>query len=334
MGQTAGMGDVLSSGPDRPPWRPPRKLTAAAAVVALSAALVAGIMTVSGPDESAPAAPENSSPPSPSGSAPAAGPDAVVKAGQTPGLVITGLPLPRGATLIKRDRRAYAGPSTVVLRRSGGSLGRQGVVVTFPVPAPSGGQPVRVGRVWAKAHEREIVWPAGGSYARVRGDLPQSELITLAAATSVVSGRPEVQAPPGLSVVATGTLRPSYIHEVRYSSSETGEADELSGGLTFTGVARCGGLEDQLYATGVRAAGTVKGKPAVVTGAFGGNGALAWEPAPGVVAYIGYSGGQLDEGAVAALHRLAARARLLSPAQWQATGPATSDQIDYTAPPP
>ncbi|MEU1191360.1 hypothetical protein [Streptomyces sp. NPDC005859] len=322
------MGDVLSSGPDRPPWRPPRRLITAAAAVALSAALVVGIVAVSGSDEKTPAAPLNSSSPSPSGSAFPDGPDAITRAGQTPGLVITGLPLPRNATLIKRDRRAYEGPSTVVLRRSDGSLGRHGAVVTYPVPRPQGGRPVHVGSVSGRALEREITWPVGGSYARVRGDLPQSELIAVAAAVGVVSGRPEVDPPPGLSVTATGTSRPSSIHEARYSSRETGEADELSGGLTFTGVARCGGLEDQLYVTRVQTAGTVHGKPAVVTSAFGGNGALAWEPVPGVVAYIGYSGAQLDEGAVAALRRLAARARLLSPEQWQATGPTTSDQTN------
>jgi hypothetical protein len=135
--------------------------------------------------------------------------------------------------------------------------------------------------------------------------------MAVAAATIIVSGRPEVEPPPGLSVTATGTSRPPHIYEARYSSTETGEANELSGGLTFTGVARCGGLEDQLYATHVQTAGTVHGKPAVITSAFGGNGAA-----------------QLDEGAVAALRRLAARTRLLSPVQWQATGPTTSDQAN------
>ncbi|WP_328457749.1 hypothetical protein OG780_43240 [Streptomyces sp. NBC_00386] len=72
----------------------------------------------------------------------------------------------------------------------------------------------------------------------------------------------------------------------------------------------------------------MNGKPAIITSAFGGNGTLAWEPMPGVVAYIGYSGAQLDKGAIAALRRLAARTRLLSPEQWQATSPTTSDQIN------
>lgn len=322
------MGDVLSGGSDRPPWRPSRRLIAAAAAVALSAALVVGIVAVSGPDEQAPAAPVSSSSASPSGRAFPDGPDSTVRAGQTPGMVITGLPLTQGATLIRRDRRADAGPLTVVVRRSDGSLGLHGAVVTFPVPAPTGGRPVLVGSVSGRTLEREITWPVGGSYARVRGDLPQSELLAVAAATSVASGRPEVESPPGLSVTATGTSRPTYIHEARYSSAGTGEVDELSGGLTFTGVARCGGLEDQLYAARVQTAGTVNGKPAIITSAFGGNGALVWEPVPGVVAYIGYSGAQLDKGAIAALRRLAARTRLLSPEQWQATSPTTSDQIN------
>ncbi|MEH0541746.1 hypothetical protein QA802_01215 [Streptomyces sp. B21-105] len=304
-------------------------LLAAAAVVS-SAAVVMAVVAVNGPDGRGPRAPESPSAAASSGSAFPHGPDAPVGAGQTPGLVIAGIPLPRGATLIKRDRSAGAGPWTVVLRRSdgSGSLGRHGAVVTFPVAAPSAGRPVRVGGVSGRASAREITWPVEGSYARVRGDLPRSELIAVAAATRVASGRPRVVAPRGLSVTATDTLWPAHMNETRYSSRATGETDELSGGLTFTGVARCGGFEDALYATGVRAAGTVHGRPAVLTSAFGGNGALAWEPAPGVVAYVGYSGAQLDQGAVDALRRLAERTRLLSPGQWRATGPWTSDQTN------
>lgn len=294
--------------------------------MALAAALVAGIVSVSRSDDKDPAAAGSPPPPSPSGSPFPGGADAVVGAGQTPGLVIAGLPLPRGATLIKHDRTAHAGPWTVVVRRAGGSLGRHGAVVTFPVAAPSGGRPVRVGDVSGRAREHEITWPLAGSYARVRGDLPRSDLTAVAAGTGVVSGRPAVDPPPGLSVASEGVSRPVDLLEARYGSKTTGESGELSGGLTFTGVARCGGLEDGLYAAPVRTAGTVHGKPAVVTSALGGNGALVWEPAPGVVAYVGYSGASLDDGAVAALRRLAARTRLLTPGQWRATAPATSDQ--------
>ncbi|MET7451377.1 hypothetical protein ABZT03_05635 [Streptomyces sp. NPDC005574] len=247
--------------------------------------------------------------------------------------MITGVPLAEGATLTRRDRAAQAGPSTVVVRHPDGSLGRHGAVVTFPVAAPEEGRSVRVGAASGRALAHEITWPVGGSYARVRGDLPRPELVAVAAATDVVSGRPHIDPPTGLSVKATGTSRAPFVNEARYHSKDTGEADALSGGLTFAGVARCGGLEDQLYAGRVETAGTVDGRSAVVTSAFGGNGALAWEAAPGVVAYVGYSGAQLDEGAIAALHRLAARTRLLSPEQWQATSPATGDQSnDFSRP--
>ncbi|MEU4876030.1 hypothetical protein [Streptomyces sp. NPDC021608] len=42
------MEDVLGGGPDRPPWRPSRRLVVVTAASALSAALVAGIVTVGG----------------------------------------------------------------------------------------------------------------------------------------------------------------------------------------------------------------------------------------------------------------------------------------------
>jgi hypothetical protein len=61
---------------------------------------------------------------------------------------------------------------------------------------------------------------------------------------------------------------------------------------------------------------------------FGGNGTLAWEPTPGLVAYVGYSGAPLDDKAITALQRLAARARALTSTQWQAINPQTIDQTN------
>jgi hypothetical protein len=69
-----------------------------------------------------------------------------------------------------------------------------------------------------------------------------------------------------------------------------------------------GGFEDQIYAVHTDTGGLVNGKPAVVSSVFGGNGTLAWEPTPGLVAYVGYSGAPLDDKAITALQRLAARA--------------------------
>jgi hypothetical protein len=91
---------------------------------------------------------------------------------------------------------------------------------------------------------------------------------------------------------------------------------------------RGGGFEDQMYLAQPTPAGEIGGRPVVLTTVFGGNGALAWEPAPGVVAYVGYSGGQLSDAAVAGLMRLAARARALTDAQWRAIGPQTVDQTN------
>jgi hypothetical protein len=137
-----------------------------------------------------------------------------------------------------------------------------------------------------------------------------------------------VEPPPGLSVTATGPSRPRDLREVRYRSHDVGETSALSDGLTYTGVVRCGGFEDRLYVAKARAAGTVHGRPAVVTSSLSGDGLLAWEPAPGVVAYVGYSGAPLTARAVAALHRIAERTRLLSTRQWRTTGSQTTDGIN------
>jgi len=65
-----------------------------------------------------------------------------------------------------------------------------------------------------------------------------------------------------------------------------------------------------------------------VSPVFGGNATIAWKPSPGVVAYVGYSGAQLDGKAIAALRRLAGRARALTNTQWQALNPQTIDQTN------
>lgn len=101
----------------------------------------------------------------------------------------------------------------------------------------------------------------------------------------------------------------------------------LGNALVFIDVSSGGGgPEDTLFTQQVTPSGTVGSQPAVLTNAFGGNGGLAWQPAPGMVAYLGYSGGVLDRQAVAALHCLAARARLVGPAEWRATHPQVMSQ--------
>jgi hypothetical protein len=211
----------------------------------------------------------------------------------------------------------------VVVRRPGGSLGRHGAVVTYPFPAPPGrdsGELVNIAGVTGVASDGAVVWPLAGGYARVRGDLSGAELVALAAGTGVVDGRPVVRPPAGLTVVAAGPYRPPVIHEIRYGSAALGEQIALGNGLVYTGVAGGGGFEDRLYALH---AGQDTRRPGVVSSVLGGNGTLAWEPAPGIVAYVGYSGAPLTPAAAAALERLARRTRLLTAAEWRAIHPQT-----------
>jgi hypothetical protein len=65
--------------------------------------------------------------------------------------------------------------------------------------------------------------------------------------------------------------------------------------------------------------GDVRGRPARLTSIVGGGAAVTWELAPGVVAYVGYSGVNPDPAAVGTLLELAARARAIDVTQWGAT---------------
>jgi hypothetical protein len=185
-----------------------------------------------------------------------------------------------------------------------------------------------VGGVAGTADAATITWPLAGAHARVRGDLGEPDLIAIAAGTTVVTGRPVVRPPGGYAVVTSGPYRSPTIHQLRTGSSVVGEQAALGDGLTYTGVASGGGFEDQLYVVPTRDGGRVGGRPAVVSSLFGGNATIAWEPAPGLVAYVGYSGAELDADAVAALRRLAGRVRTLTDAQWRALDPQTIDQVN------
>ncbi|GIF47558.1 hypothetical protein Afe04nite_20970 [Asanoa ferruginea] len=81
-----------------------------------------------------------------------------------------------------------------------------------------------------------------------------------------------------------------------------------------------------IYCGDAPADSTSLGRPSFVSPVFGSNGTVAWEPVPGLVAYVGYSGAELNDAAVTALQRLAVRARLLNGSQWQSTGPFTANQ--------
>ena len=66
---------------------------------------------------------------------------------------------------------------------------------------------------------------------------------------------------------------------------------------------------------------SVNGHPAVVSDANGSNASISWELAPGVIAYISYSGLQLTDMAVTALVGLANQTHPLSSVEWTAINP-------------
>jgi hypothetical protein len=239
-----------------------------------------------------------------------AGPDAPVGKDETPGLLIDGS---TSALLNRVDRTAPKGPWSVTVRRTDGSLGRHSAVVTFPVPkAVDQGGP--------------FLWPLGGGFARIRGDLSFAELKAIADATAVRGGRPVVRPPKGFRVVSSARYWSSEVREARYESRDLGESGTIDAGLTFTGVTRGGWFEDELYLAGSEYAGSVHGKPAVASVQVGGNGGIAWEPSAGVVAYIGYSGGQFGRAPIEALLRLGARSVLVSEKDWRDLHPEHVDQ--------
>ena len=228
-----------------------------------------------------------------------------------------------GGTIERRDVTATAGAWTVLLRAADGGFAEHGAVVTFPVARPGAQES---GSAWSTptsgtAGPGAATWPLAGSFGRVRGELTADELVAVVDGTTVVDGRPVVRPPKGWKVVATVPYRPPVVREARYAALRLGQAGADLGGLVFTGVARTGALDDWIYATGTDATRTVRGYPAVVTSVLGGNGALAWEPAPGTVAYVGYSGSLVSPAAIDALQCLAERATPITVSDWQATGP-------------
>ena len=314
------MTDIVTFGPGEPPRRPSRRLIVAGLVLltAVAGGTAAAVMVRRSPS------------PPPAVSIPTCRPAPDPAGTVAPVALVIDCAARTGGSLDRRDPTASRGPWTVVVRRHDGSLGRNGAVVTFPAAAapPAAAASVDVGGAPGRAGPGTVTWPVGGAFARVRGDLPQPALLAIAAATTVAAGRPAVDPPAGYAVAGRGTYRSPATHEIRYGTADLGEQDALSGGLTYTGVTGGGGFEDQLYAVPRTDGGPVGGRPSVVSSVAGGNGSLAWEPAPGVVAYVGYSGAVLDDHAAAALQRLAERTRPLDEGQWQSRRPHRVEQVD------
>jgi hypothetical protein len=323
--------DIIKFGSDQQRRPPPRRRVVIGVGVLLTAALGALAVLAVADNHDRPLRAPSVAPPS--SDAPAtADPKCEAPKPETrdvvAGLVIDNGDGQRKGILERYDRTAVDGPWTVVVRRTYGSLARYGAVVTFPVQALATGRAVRVGRVIGRAGDDMVVWPLAGGYARVRGDVDEATLVEIAAHTTVTSGQPTLLPFAGYAVVSAGHYRPTLIREARYGSAALGEQASLGAGLTYTAIADGGGIEDQLYAAHARDAGLVRGVPAVVSSVLGGNAALVWEPTPGVTAYVGYSGAELDDDAMAALRRLAERGCVLTAAEWRATGSQTISQIN------
>lgn len=243
------------------------------------------------------------------------------------GLALAGQPI--HTALTRSDPAAVNGAWTVVVRRADGSLGQHGAVVTYPAGTSDfadTGPPIRVGSTTGISGRGFILWPLGNGHARVRGDLPRADLVHIAELTALVAGQPQVRPPAGFRVIAQAPYRLPLIHEIWYGSSKLGLRSALGDGVTITALTTGGGFEDMLYATGATPAGTVHGAPAVVSSVQGGNGSLAWEPSPGVVAYIGWSGAPISAKAVTALRNLAQGTHVMTPRQWLATKPNLNEQ--------
>jgi hypothetical protein len=122
--------------------------------------------------------------------------------------------------------------------------------------------------------------------------------------------------------------RSGSIHEIRYHASQLGPSAAGLDGLTYTGLltAGGGGFEDRLYARPATDVGQVHGRPAVATVTIGGNRVVAWEVAPGTIAYLGYSGAEFAPQTVDVLQQLASRARPLCGRHWRASSPQRTEQ--------
>ena len=251
-----------------------------------------------------------------------------------------------------RDAGAAQGPWSVIVRRSNGSLGRRGAVITYPVPSVTIGRAVRIavaprvtvapstGQVTSVAtsvtgHEDEaggIVWPLNGKFARIRSDLGRSAMAALAARVSIRSGRPALTGlAKGYRVIVSEPYRAPVVTESRYTDSLRVDSGPIDGLIYSEVVIGGASFEEALYSEITVPGGTISGHPAVRSPVGGGSATLAWEVAPGIVAFVGYAGGLVPSAATPSLTELARGGALLSRAQWTATHPSTNrGENDYS----
>jgi hypothetical protein len=235
-----------------------------------------------------------------------------------------------GTALERWDCDAPSGPWSVVIRAAAGHFGVKSAVVTFPIDHVLSAVPsTRLqGGMWNPGVQR-LTWPLAGSHAQIVGDLGQATLENLAMRVTVEAGRPHLAAMDGFVAAVTTTYDSPVIHEMRYETSDLGQQGKLGDGLVYTGVRLGAILESLAFEDHAKPAGFVRGKPAIFSEGLAGNGTLAWEPALGEVAYIGFSGPATRAVvAIETLRALADKGRPLTPAQWE-----TKDRYPVAVPP-
>ena len=233
-----------------------------------------------------------------------------------------------GSAMERWDCEALKGPWAIVIRAAGGHFGIHSAVVTFPADLAGAGVPSTKppGGVW-NTTTRMLTWPLGGSHAQIVGDLGQRVLVDLAARVTVEGGKPQFSTLFGFTATAVSPYDPPVVHEMRYSTDDLGEAGLRGSGLIYTGVTPGASFETSIFEAHGRPAGFVRGKPALFSAVPSGNGALAWESAPGEVTYIGTDGMATRADAIETLRSLANNGRLLTPIQWD-----TKDRFSVAAP--
>ncbi len=232
-------------------------------------------------------------------------------------------------TLDRRDPDAAGGPYSLVVRAKDGSMIQRTAVVTY-LPKVVATVVVRPETIEASGVTEQLIAREGGTL-RVRAvGLTAAEISGISDATQVVDARLVValSSLPKFSVVASGSWSPSTVREARYGCADLGEIDTQ--GLCYTGLTFSPGFEDALFEAGFQPGPLVAGRPSAVSNVSGGSGTLAWEPRPGVIAYIGYSANPVfsDPSTIDAMARLAERVRILSPDEWTATNPMAVTQTN------
>ncbi len=225
------------------------------------------------------------------------------------------------ATLERVDPNAADGPQAIVVRDGTGTIADRTAVVTYEAGVQSAEPSFRANPSTnvitftdALADGRIVVQALG---------LSEDEIAAIADSTTIVDGQPFVTSTPELAnftMVAAGPLRPNRIHEARYGCGALGE-DAVLGAFCYAGLTTSPGFEATLYAGEFRRGPDVNGHETFVSTVGGGNGTLAWEPSPGLIAYVGYSGSTLGDEQIDAMARLATRTTIVPPESWQATQP-------------